>query len=715
MFGLEFLFGPALLALPLAGLPILLHLLYRRKSPVVPFSTLRFIKASIQRTASRKRVQRWLLLASRVLLLALLIWAIAQPARKLTAGWFGGDAVSAVIVVDNSYSMELNDHGAPLLTRANDAVDQLLRNDLQNARVAIFQSLAADKPPGFQSASAIEKNWTDLQPSPSPTPLVDRINSAIDLLNDQPTDQKWLIVITDLQRREFPREIADFPNGRMILIDLHPDDARAAAITKVASEPAQPRLGISGQVATEITGRPEDSRALNLSVASVTAPDVALQQPSLPMAHFDQSGRATVRVPLVFAAHSWLLLKASLQAADDLPWAASRSTLIHIPPPSVVNVLSIPPTNSEADRIVRLAFDPSEGSSPAWPITVRPPGPLRGDEQIVAVNFTHWPDEPTTRTLTEFVRRGGTLVLFIQPGLEQTWTALPDSQKTALLAILPGAPGAPTEQGPFRGSISRANDLLLSDVGDTQSASGKLMVSRIVPFDISDGSVRTILSAAPDNPGIGSKLHGLLMERPLGTGQIFTWATLPTPLYGNLSPYELFLPILVNTSLRPEIESNALNVEIGHTIVLPGQAAPGAAVLDLVPPSGPPYQITATDDAGGRRFISERIDQPGLYTWKKGDEIISYTNVQYPADEAILQYRPAAEVTGSSTDVIVARSIAELQAKMQQASEPQQRWSIPIALVLFLLCLEALMASTSKLWKPVLPRFFPAKLVSAEA
>src|SRR5580700_6801814 len=108
MFGLEFLFGWALLALPLAGAPVVLHLLFRRKSPVVPFSTLRFIRSSVQRTAARKRIQQWLLLACRVLLMALLIWAIAQPARLLASRWLHhGSSPVAAIVADNSYSMLL--------------------------------------------------------------------------------------------------------------------------------------------------------------------------------------------------------------------------------------------------------------------------------------------------------------------------------------------------------------------------------------------------------------------------------------------------------------------------------------------------------------------------------------------------------------------------------------------------------------------------------
>ena len=91
MFGFDFLFLGGLLALPLAALPVVLHLMSRRKSPVVLFSTVRFIKASMQRTAARRQIQKWLLLAARCLLLLLLILAAAQPARKLAASLGGSN------------------------------------------------------------------------------------------------------------------------------------------------------------------------------------------------------------------------------------------------------------------------------------------------------------------------------------------------------------------------------------------------------------------------------------------------------------------------------------------------------------------------------------------------------------------------------------------------------------------------------------------------
>ena len=139
MFGLQFLFVAALWALPLAALPLILHLLYRRKSPVVQFPTLQFIKNSLQQSAARRKVQRWLLLALRMLLLALLIWAVAQPAKILASRFFaGGGSSTAVVVVDTSWSMQYQQNQITLLADADQSVQQLLRNQLKDASVMLL-------------------------------------------------------------------------------------------------------------------------------------------------------------------------------------------------------------------------------------------------------------------------------------------------------------------------------------------------------------------------------------------------------------------------------------------------------------------------------------------------------------------------------------------------------------------------------------------------
>lgn len=719
MFGLTFLFSAALWALPLAALPIILHLLFRRKSPVVQFSTLRFIKASIQRTAARKRVQRWLLLACRALLIALLVWAVAQPAKMLASGWFGGgESMIAAIVVDTRYSMQLQDGQETLLSKADDTIQDLLRGDLKNAKVAIFRSQPAprDIPEQLEEAAKIQGEWTPLKPQASAQPLVDRIAAAVDLLKRQDAAHKWLIILTDLQRKEFPRPVADFKDGRVILIDLHPDQPRSDGITKIASEPAQPRPGVGSEALVEITGHAGDSREVKLQLTSIDGNPIS--SPALPMAKLDAGGRVSLRTPLKVRNEPWLLLKASLPD-DAMAWDNQRQQLLRIPPAEPAALLPVSERSAEAESIIRRSLDPFQGAAP-WSIALRPPGPLKGDETIVAAALTSWPDEATARQLGDFVRRGGTLILFLQPGLEQAWPSLPAPEKQALLTLLPGSPSAThADQGPYRASVAKPDDPLLAGVGDVKLASGKLIVTRVVPFDALDPSATSILNAAPDTPTATSRLRGLTWRKSLAGGTVITWATFPSALYGNLRLSELFLPMMVNSTLHPDADDRSLNVELGSDLVLSARQADNATALEIETPVHEKYRLAATDENAGRRFVfsGDKVAEPGLYAWRRpgDDRLLAWTNVQLPSGESQLEYRSASEVLTPGPDVLVARSLPELQNRMVAFREPEAHWSGAIAIVLFLLCLEALMGSASRRWKPALPRFFVPTVAKGQA
>jgi hypothetical protein len=85
--------------LPLALLPVLLHRLLRRKEPlpVVEFPAMRLLEKAAQRDRLRQRRLEWLLLAVRVLALAVLIVGFARPYRSMSLP--GAAAVTGVRIV----------------------------------------------------------------------------------------------------------------------------------------------------------------------------------------------------------------------------------------------------------------------------------------------------------------------------------------------------------------------------------------------------------------------------------------------------------------------------------------------------------------------------------------------------------------------------------------------------------------------------------------
>src|SRR3954468_18234113 len=103
--------APLFLLATLAGLlPVVLHLMHRHKAKEVRFSTLRFLRVSVQRTRRRKYIEDLSLLALRVAALLLIAAALARPAiSSLSALFSGGKTAAVALILDNSASMAVLD------------------------------------------------------------------------------------------------------------------------------------------------------------------------------------------------------------------------------------------------------------------------------------------------------------------------------------------------------------------------------------------------------------------------------------------------------------------------------------------------------------------------------------------------------------------------------------------------------------------------------
>jgi len=698
MFGLDFLFAAGLFALPIAGLPVLLHLLFRKKSPVVPFSTVRFIKSSLQRTAARRKLQRWLLLACRALLLLLLIWAIAQPAHRVASNWLGSaKSPIAVIVVDTSYSMLLKDQETPLLDKADVAVQSLLREQLKGARVAIFASNPppTDQPETLKEAGDLLANWSPLQPTPAPKPLAERVTAATNFLEKQDADQKWLFVVTDFQSREFPRPITPPADVRAVFLDLHATDARSAGITRIEIRPDHPIPGVGSEAVGSVAGRAGDSRAVTTRIID-TAGKVYTELTLV--ASLDRSGRGQVRFPLKLPAERWLTVSASLPAGDASSWDDNRTQLLEVPPRRVVTML----TGSQpipAERFMRLALDPSEGTQTAWPLLVKPATSIAADAKVVVAALTKWPDAPTVNALRDFARAGNTVFLALQPGLEESWDTTPADVRATLVELMGGTPVKRAATGEYN-LIAGMSSSLMEGLADPTMQLATAAARRFIFLDGLSPAVEVPLSLGRASGAGSERLVPLLVRKPVGAGLAFTLTTLPDPRFTNLPTHPVFLPMLVRAALAGGGGSTPANVEIGSPIVLRDRSLDGKSQLDLETPQKERFVLPAKRDDTGTSFTFDRTQSAGIYTVAAtgSTDPIALANVQLPGAEAEPDRREASAIA-SGENVVIARSAEELQTKFATLSEPEPRWSIPIAIVLMLLCVEALMGSVTTAWR----------------
>jgi hypothetical protein len=112
----------------LLALPILAHLTGYRAASRVDFPTLRFLRASVLQVRRRRRMESLLLLALRLLVVALLVFIFARPVISWKASALAGidPALPTLVLLDASASMSTPQDGLSLFERARAEAEDLI-------------------------------------------------------------------------------------------------------------------------------------------------------------------------------------------------------------------------------------------------------------------------------------------------------------------------------------------------------------------------------------------------------------------------------------------------------------------------------------------------------------------------------------------------------------------------------------------------------------
>lgn len=114
---MQFFYPWFLLALGTLAVPIIIHLFYFRRFKKVYFSSVRFLKEVKDETSARSKLKNLLVLLARLMALAFLVMAFAQPFKRTsTQEKFSKNLIG--IFVDNSFSMNALTEDIPLISKA---------------------------------------------------------------------------------------------------------------------------------------------------------------------------------------------------------------------------------------------------------------------------------------------------------------------------------------------------------------------------------------------------------------------------------------------------------------------------------------------------------------------------------------------------------------------------------------------------------------------
>ncbi len=217
---MTFLNASLLAGASLVALPIVLHLIMRRKPRHLEFPALRFLEARRETNQRQLRLRHLLLLALRVAAILFLATALARPSVKFSGALGSQKApVAAALVFDTSMRMQYVYENQSRLEAAQDFGLWVLGQLPQESEIAVLD--ARRGPAAFQAhRGAARHRIEQLVSTAAAEPMTTVLEEAVRLLGTSKLAGREMYVFTDLARVSWPAETSAALQG---LLAGHPE------------------------------------------------------------------------------------------------------------------------------------------------------------------------------------------------------------------------------------------------------------------------------------------------------------------------------------------------------------------------------------------------------------------------------------------------------------------------------------------------------------
>lgn len=200
--GLQFLFPDWLWALLLIAIPIIIHLFNFRKYKLVYFTNVHLLKEVKKDTHSKTKLKEWLILLSRILLIAFLAIAFAQPV------WVDLDKqkefdkdTELIIIIDNSFSMSAEAQEGIQLERAKLKAMDIISAYPSATKVMLLTSEMATEQLNYKTKEESISLLSQIKISPFSNDL-NKVIKVAEQRADRSISQH-LYLISDFQKTDF--------------------------------------------------------------------------------------------------------------------------------------------------------------------------------------------------------------------------------------------------------------------------------------------------------------------------------------------------------------------------------------------------------------------------------------------------------------------------------------------------------------------------------
>lgn len=720
--------NPIMLAgLAAVSVPIIIHLMNRRKFRKMTWAAMRFLQNAIEQNQRRMRIEDMILLALRCLLLALLALALARPAILSDASAvFGQSKVTGVVVLDNSMSMGMSDGTATRFDKARRAAEQVVDSLPSGSATAVL--LASDVvqaviPEPTFDLNLARKAVREAALTDRATDIFPALGRAIDTLKDRIALRKEIYLVTDGQATGW-RQLTEIQRAlertrseiktTVILVNEHEERNLAVSDLRLASGLSAVGQALRFEVKVTNHGREEARNTrVGLSVDGETAGDEVTID-ALPAG-------ATKGVTLFGKLREAGFHSVTAKVAGDRLPADDRRTMA-VRAVNEVKVLLVDGEPGGEDRDSEVYFlrnalvpvAPDAAADYFIKTATVAPGELsqaRFDDfdAVVLANVAEFSEQAAT-ALDGYVKRGGGLLVF--PG-GRVNTAFYNEQLFRRLGLLPA------EFGDVRGEADKDDKFAtLQEKGYehpiveiwNDPGSGKLGSARFFRWfelkselrekeqggkgagenspsvPVGAAPSRMVLKYADGSPAV--------MERALGLGRVIQFSSTADTAWNDLPVRLAWVPLL-HRALGSIVQrqDEGLNIRVGDRFV---RRVP-AENLDKDATFFPPRQSAVRELRrvelvnGWPTMQFDRTDVAGIYDAKIGESgaVLKFAAQPEAAESSLDELSPAQLATlKGSANVVPWTPNLSLRGMMERGRTGLEFWMPVLLAVLTLAAAE---------------------------
>lgn len=701
--------NPGLLGwLSLAAVPIVIHLLFRRRTRRVEWAAMQFLERAHKRTKRRIQLENLLLLLLRVAAVALLVFAAARPLLQSTnpVAGLAHTPTHAVIIVDVSGSMSLDTGGVGKpLDDAKTAARKLIES-LDASAGDTVEIIAHASPPdtrsrgpgGYVDPEAMRRHLETLVvPTARATSFADALERARVKLASHPTGRVvyWISdfqctgfevdgEVSDAVRTAMARLLED-ANTRVVVIDVGAPATHPANCGITALE-TPPRV-ITTAESTAIVARVRNfgTAAARVGVRFFVDEDETPRGFAAPQ-EIEPGEEATFLFRnRRFEREGAIRIKAELDPPDAFRIDDRRDLVLTVRKRVRALLVDGTPQNTDAftnaTDYLATALNPfaadGDEQGPFAPDVIPwhewPRVDLDGYDLVVLANVAV-PGDSEVDELAAFVRAGGGLVITWGSNLDDPGAFRDRFVRRGLAPLVPAEatgdaawnePGATPRRLRFDPTHAATRSFAANEV--MTSLVEQVRVGRYAPATpvADDAGAVSVLARFDDE-----NTTPAVAERVVGAGRVLMLMTSADTSWTNLPDTPIFLPLvhaLASRALQPV--RDPLNLTIGDRVRrLLGEPTP----FELTSPDGEPTtrqpaEVPGSGDKGATRYTleSEPLLERGVYRLRpaKADGATELIAVNPDAIESDLRRYRASDLRvdvlpGQKFEVLEADAIA---------------------------------------------------------